>query len=150
MNRQEVLARLSALYVKNGTDRYGSMDDGTALQFPQTPIHPSNWPWLRAKYGPPEQQALISKMVRAKAGRRALPVTYQRSQHKKWKPNTRNQFDGPFDQTDPYKIGGRLGVPKDLPPISSHISSEPPQLGHLFKKDGTPIDAWSAQRKMIN
>jgi len=135
------------LFNKDGSDRYGSLDDGTPLEFPQIPVHKSWWPTIQAKYGPPEQQPLISKMVRAKMGRRALPVTYQRSQHKKWRPGPAT---GHRDKVDPYKIGGRLGVPKDLPPISSHISSEPPQLGHLFKKDGTPIDAWSAQRKMIN
>lgn len=123
------------------------LDSGTARPG-SARVHPSWFPVIRKRFGPPHQSKLINNIVRAKSVGRydykgQIPAA---SQKKAPKPQPK-RFEG--YTTDPYVAGGKLGVPK-LPSISSYTSPGPPKLDHLFKKDGTPVDAWSAQRKMIN
>ena len=132
--------------MKRSSDRW-FMDDGS-IPPGDVFVHPSWFPVVRKRFGPPHQSKLINNIVRAKSVGRynhkgQIPAA---SQKKAPKPQPK-RFEG--YTTDPYAIGGKLGVQK-LPSISSYISPKSPKLDHLFKKDGTPIDAWSAQRKMIN
>ena len=108
---------------------------------------------VKDRFGAPNQQPIINKIVRSKGRhgpsaqvpaasqmkaprRRKPPITATRMKPMPMHPGIADFYQNTWHGRGQWKNPLEFAAP--------------PKLDHLFKKDGTPIDAWSAQRKMIN